>query len=284
MKTVFVPLDGSERAESALGAAVPLATRLGAELVLLSARWPDVEIDTTRNYLDVRASSLDRPARTLLVLDRDPADAIALAAYEHDAVVCMATRGRGALRQAVLGSVAEEVVRTSVTPLMLVGPRFESTWKLGETPMVLAGLDGSGPSRAAALAAGGLAREIGARVRVVEVLRPSDVVALGEVATTPVELLEEVVGQLEAGGVAAEYALIDGFDPADALVRDASERHAAFIALASHGRSGLARTALGSVSMRTVGQASCPVFVAGPKSWERLATREELRAAEGQSR
>ena len=43
MKTVFVPLDGSERAEAALGAAVPLATRLGAELVLLSARWPDVE-------------------------------------------------------------------------------------------------------------------------------------------------------------------------------------------------------------------------------------------------
>ena len=90
-------------------------------------------------------------------------------------------------------------------------------------------------------------------MRVVEVLRPSDV-------------------------------MIDGFDPADALVRDAGERHAAFLALASHGRSGLARTALGSVSMRTVSRASCPVLVAGPKSWERLAAREELRAAEGESR
>ena len=277
MKTVFVPLDGSERAEAALGAAVPLATRLGAELVLLSARWPNVAIETTRDYLDVQAASLDRPARTLLVLDRDPADAIALAANEHDAIVCMATRGRGAMRQAVLGSVAEEVVRRSATPLMMVGPRFESTWKLGDTPMVLAGLHGSDRSPAAALAAGCLAREIRARVRVVEVLRPSDIVALGEVPTSPVELLEEVVGQLEAGGVAAEYAVIDGFDPADALVRDAGERHAAFIALASHGRSGLARTALGSVSMRTVRQASCPVLVAGPKSWERLDGLDALR-------
>src|SRR6476661_2224975 len=159
MKKVFVPLDGSERAEAALGAAVPLATRLGAELVLLSARWPDGGIGTTRTYLDARAASLDGPARSFLVLDRDPAAAIALAANERDAVVCMATRGRGDLRQAVLGSVAEEVIRVSTTPLVLVGPRFQSTWELGETPIVLAGLDGSDPSRAAALAAGRLALE-----------------------------------------------------------------------------------------------------------------------------
>ena len=205
MKKVYVPLDGSERAEAALGAAVPLATRLGAELVLLSARRPDVGIGTTRTYLDARAASLDRPARSLLVLDRDPAAAIALAANEQDAVVCMATRGRGAFRQAVLGSVAEEVVRASTTPLVLVGPRFQSTWELGETPIVLAGLDGSDPSRAAAFAAGGLALEMRARVRVVEVLRPSDVITVGEFPTTDVELLEEVVGQLEASGVAAEH-------------------------------------------------------------------------------
>ena len=160
IETVFVPLDGSERAEAALGAAVPLATRLGAELVLLSARWPNVAIESTRNYLDVRAAARRRRSSSGDV--------------EH---AC----------------------------------------------------------------------------RVVEVMRPSGV-------------------------------MIDGFDPADALVRDAGERHAAFLALASHGRSGLARTALGSVSMRTVSRASCPVHVAGPKSWERLAAREELRAAEGESR
>ena len=274
MKTVFVPLDGSERAEAALVAAVPLATRLDAELVLLAARWPHAAIETTRKYLDERAASLDRPARTLVVLDRDPAAAIALAASEHDAVVCMSTRGRGAVREAVLGSVAEEVVRVSTTPILLVGPRFESTWELGENPIVLAGLDGSSPSRAAALAAGGLALDMRARVRVVEVLLPYHVITDAETPTPEVELIEEVVGELEASGVVAEYAVIDGFVVADSLVQEAGERHAAFIALASHGRSGLARTALGSVSVRTVSRASCPVLVAGPKSWEPISFEE----------
>ena len=266
MKTIYVPLDGSERAETALGAAAPLAARVGAELVLLSARWPNADIETARSYLDVRAAFLEQSARTWLVLDRDPAEAIALAAGEPDAVVCMATRGRGALRNAVLGSVAEEVVRTSPTPLVLVGPRFEPTWELGASPLVVAGLDGSHLSRAAALAAGDLALEMGARVRVVEVLRPSDVITVGTFPTADADLLEQVVAELLSRGVVAEHAFIDAFDAADALVRDAGERHASLIALASHGRSGFARTALGSVSMSTVRKAPCPVLVAGPKA------------------
>ena len=266
MKTVYVPLDGSERAEAALGAAAPFAARIGAELVLLSAHWPNADIETARNYLDVRAAFLEQPARTWLVLDRDPVDAIVLAACERDAVVCMATRGRGALRTAVLGSVAEEVVRTSPTPLVLVGPRFESTWELGASPLVLAGLDGSRLSRAAALAAGDLALEMGASVRVVEVLRPSDVITVGSFPTADADVLKEVEAKLLSRGVSAEHAFIDGFDAADALVQDAGERHASFISLASHGRSGLSRTALGSVSTSTVRKAPCPVLVAGPKA------------------
>lgn len=264
-KTVYVPLDGSERAEAALGPAMALASRAGAALVLLSAHWPDAGPDTPRDYLDARAAFLDQSARTWLVLDREPAAAILLAAEAPDALVCMATRGRGALRTAVLGSVAEEVVRTSPTPVVLVGPNLEPEWELGDAPVVLAGLDGSTSSRAAARAAGHLAASIGGRVRAVEVLRPRDVVAVGQFPGGDVDMLEDVVRELSTSGIPAEYEMIDGFDPADTLVHDASDRHAAFIALASHGRSGLARTALGSVSMRVVRHAGCPVLVAGPE-------------------
>ncbi len=263
--TVYVALDGSERAEAALRPAMALASRAGAELVLLSTPWPNGGTDTPRSYLDARAAFLDQPARTWLVLDRDPADAILLAANVPDGLVCMATHGRGALREAVLGSVAEEVVRTSTTAVVLVGPALEPKWELGDAPVVLAGLDGSTASRAAARAAGHLAVSIGARVRAVEVLRPSDAIAIGQFPGGDVDMLEDVVRELSACGVSAEYEVIDGFDPTDTLVKDASDRHAAFIALASHGRSGLARTALGSVSMRTVRHAPCPVLVAGPK-------------------
>ena len=264
LQTVYVPLDGSERAESALTPAVALAECAGAELVLLSAAWPDASADTVNNYLSARAAFLGRPARASLVLDRDPADTIRMVAAEAGSLVCMATRGRGAIREALLGSVGEEVVRTSVAPVLLVGPGVPADWELGEHPLVLAGLDGSEPSRAAAQAAGDLATSLGARVRVVEVLRPSDVVAVGTVPGGDPEVLEAVVETLTHRGVAADYELVDGYDAADTLAKMAATQHAAVIAVASHGRTGVSRAALGSVSMRTVRHAPCPILVSGP--------------------
>jgi nucleotide-binding universal stress UspA family protein len=262
--TVYVPLDGSERAEAALLPATALAARAGADLVLFATPWPNTSTETVSSYLSVRAGFLDRPARTRLVLDREPADAIRMVAAEPDALVCMTTHGRGALRKALLGSVAEEIVRTSVAPALFVGPGMRAEWELGKDPLVIAGLDGSTSSLAAAQAAGELAASIRARVRAVEVLRPSDVITVGEFPGGDVALLEAAVAEIEQRGVAADYEVVDGYDAADTLSKQAATDHAAVIAVASHGRSGLARAVLGSVAMRTIRHAPCPVLVAGP--------------------
>ena len=177
----------------------------------------------------------------------------------------MTARGRGALRKALLGSVAEEVVRTSVSPLLLVGPGVSANWALGEDPLVIAGLDGSTTSLAAARAAGELAAAIDARVRALEVLRPSDVVAVGDFPGGDVALLQAAVADLSGRGVAADYELVDGYDAADTLAKQAASEHAAIIAVASHGRTGLARAVLGSIAMRTIRHAGCPVLVTGPR-------------------
>ena len=189
--TVYVPLDGSDRAEKALAPGATLAARTGAELVLLAALWPGASPETADSYLSVQAAFLQHPARPCLVLDRSPADAIRTAATEPDTLVCMTTRGLGRVRE-LLGSVAKEVVRTSVAPVLFVGPNMRSEWELGDHPLVLAGLDGSMPSLAAAQAAGDLAETIGARVRAVEVVRPSDVITVGEFPGGDVAMLEGV--------------------------------------------------------------------------------------------
>jgi nucleotide-binding universal stress UspA family protein len=176
----------------------------------------------------------------------------------------MTTRGRGVVRETLLGSVAEDVVRTSVAPVLLVGPNVSAGWRLGDDPLILAGLDGSTPSLAAAHAAGELARGIDARVRVVEVLRPSDVVTVGEFPGGDLAMLEEVAAELGRGGVTADYRMVDGYDAAETLARLATEDRATAISVASHGRSGLARVVLGSVAVRTIRQAPCPVLVTGP--------------------
>jgi nucleotide-binding universal stress UspA family protein len=96
-------------------------------------------------------------------------------------------------------------------------------------------------------------------------VRPSDVVAVRHFPGPDVDMLESVSAELCGHGVSATYEVVDGLDAADMLVQMAADVPAALIAVGSHGRSGVSRAALGSVSMRTVRHATCPVLVVGPE-------------------
>ena len=63
-------------------------------------------------------------------------------------------------------------------------------------------------------------------------------------------------------GVEAQYEVLDGVDEADSLIAEAARTDAALLALGTHGRRGIARVALGSVSSRVVRHATIPVLVA----------------------
>ena len=175
-KTVYVSLDGSGLAEAALLPGAALAARTGAELALLAAPWSTEDDHVVEKYLDFQTAVSSVPARPWFLRDQEPADAITLACESDDALLCMATHGRTGLGEAVLGSVAEAVVRRSVAPIVLIGPRFEPGWRLAESPMVLAGYDGSTQARDLAFVAGRLSAALGGRLRLEQVLRPSDVV------------------------------------------------------------------------------------------------------------
>ncbi len=176
----------------------------------------------------------------------------------------MTTRGRGVVKETLLGSVAAEVVRTSTAPVLFVGPSVPVGWELGDDPLIMAALDGSMPSLAAANAAGDLAAALSARIRAVEVLRPSDVITVGEFPGGDLAMLQAVAAELELRGLTADYAMVDGYDAADTLAKLAGSDHATAIAVASHGRTGLAHVVLGSIAMQTIRRAPCPVLVTGP--------------------
>jgi hypothetical protein len=65
---------------------------------------------------------------------------------------------------------------------------------------------------------------------------------------------------LSQEGVPARGELVEG-RPAQAIVDAACNKHADLIVVGSHGRSGLEKELLGSVSERIVGQADCAVRV-----------------------
>ena len=181
-----------------------------------------------------------------------------------DYIFAFSTGNYRGLGEVMLGSVAEAVLRRSVAPIVLVGPQFEPDWHLSESPTVLAGYDGSASARDVAFVAGRLSADLDGRVRLEEVLRPTDVVQSTRFPAGHVEAIEDLATALHERGITAQYEITDGFDPADVLVADAVRAHCDLLALGSHGRSGLQRVALGSVTMRAVHRAPCPVLVTGP--------------------
>ena len=148
IKKVYVPLDGSQIADAAIQPGMQLARRASAPLVLMAARWPDARDTTMRSYLDAHVAFLDAPVESWVISDHGPVEAIVEAAAEPGALVCMATHGRGALRAAVLGSVAQSVVREANGPLVLVGPEVDAEWVLADRASIMVGTDGSDAAQA----------------------------------------------------------------------------------------------------------------------------------------
>jgi nucleotide-binding universal stress UspA family protein len=262
---VVVPLDGSALAARALGPAQALAKRTGASLLLLSTRWDDA-VDPAREYLQRQAAELGfERVDTMVIYDRVAGPAILTQVDEPDCVVCMSTHGRGGLGEAVLGSVAEEVLRRSTRPLLLVGPGLENgVWQSEHwfaDGKLLVTVDGSEASEAIVPAAGEWARLLGLKPWVAHVVRgPADVVLeldSPEAGAT----VDRVARNLAEAGLAPQGKVIHGYDTAASILDFAERLPATLVAMATHGRSGFARVALGSVAMRVVHHSFCPVLV-----------------------
>ena len=127
-KTLIVPVDGSAAAERALRSAQRLAAHLApCDLVVMTASTADD--DERRDYLHTLVGQATETRVRAEFVEAEPADAIAeMAGSLPDAVVCMATHGRGRVTAPLLGSVATEVLQRVTTPVLLVGPHCQADW------------------------------------------------------------------------------------------------------------------------------------------------------------
>ena len=141
-KHVMVPLDGSELSATILGAAADVAKASGAKLTLvhvvsssavLGARiFPLLPDDVTpalakaREYLEAQAGPLRAAGLSVdthVEEHEAPGRAIAAVADKLDAdLIALATHGYGGLKRALLGSVADKVLRSSPLPLLVQRP------------------------------------------------------------------------------------------------------------------------------------------------------------------
>jgi nucleotide-binding universal stress UspA family protein len=261
-----VPLDGSAVAAAAVTPGRDLAEALGATLVLMTAEpmilWHE-QLDEAQAYLAEQAAQTGYPAvETLVIEDQARQQAILSQGKAADSIVCMATHGRGGLGQAVLGSTAEAVLRASTRPVLLVGPGVDRGARRVRDGTLVVAVDGSDASEAILPAAADWVHWLGLRPWAVEVLPPPSGTAIEPDPAAEGAAVHHAAQALrDRDGKSAQWEVLHGADPADALVAFAERLPASLVAMGTHGRTGLARVTLGSVTMRVARDCTCPVLV-----------------------
>ena len=259
---IMVPLDGSELAERALPCAERLGMATGAALHLVHVvelapplTWPfapeylpgsvydDVVAQETQQataYLDKMRERVAASGVHVRTEQMVGYAAATLLDYERDAgidLVVMCSHGRTGLARLALGSVAERLLHHGTAPVLLVRPFGDPvTLEHAVVP-----LDGSERAEEALRVVDHLARYV---VHEVTLLR---VIGAAEEGPEAERYLDEVARRLTREHLACSRRVTQG-DPAEAIIDVAGTDK--LVVMATRGRSGLMRWALGSVANR----------------------------------
>jgi len=290
MLDILVPLDGSALAERVLPLAATLARATGGRLRLLKAvSFPTVrdligradEVQSAASdYLKDQAEQAQRayglPAATLSQFG--PASAIIVREVAGGGVryVAMSTHARHGFSRAVLGSVAEHVLRESPVPVFLL-PVAAGDKDLTAIKRMLIPLDGSRLSEAVLEPAAVLARQLGAAITLLRVDQPPEGPVSTEHGVMVRSIDQEVdrmvfeteqymaplVRKLQALGIQANATEEIGCEPASHILDLATRADADLIVMATHGRSGLDRLRHGSVTEQVLRHSHVPLLAFG---------------------
>lgn len=293
LHTILVPLDGSPVAEQGLPPACRLAKETGATLLLVRGVFyfavdsKNREADRAAareagGYLGTVRAGLARDGfavRTEVV----PCDAVGAILFAADMqevdLISICTHGRGGLSHALVGSVAEAVLRQADTPI-LITRAMEEPARQAAVPYrrILVPLDGT-PFAEGALAY--LARErIGDDAELILLQAVAPVVPpyvpglMGDGAAELYNGADRETQQRLAGAEAYLHvtgtalrragpwrtrAMLGVAGPA--ILAAATSESADLIVLATHGRHGLDRILYGSVAHELLRHAEVPVLI-----------------------
>lgn len=313
-RSIMVPLDRSPLAEAALPLAIAIANPCRSKLRLVLVHRPapllgeevggrslaSLELalrKEERAYVrGVRAKIEPRFKGTVAAVTLGGAVGPSLVRYVRELgvdLVVMATHGRGGIQRAWLGSVADQLVRTLEIPVLLVrGQPGPAAGEAAAGP-ILVPLDGSPLAEQVLGPAGALARLWGAELALVQVVQPVTIVddpalplptAYDEGLTQELrrqaqDYLDGLAGRLKEQEIRATAQACIGWRPVQTLLDLARPERVRLVAVATHGRGGLQRLALGSVADKLVRAAEVPVLVHRPRAAGRKRSGASGRTA-----
>ncbi|MEW6750642.1 MAG: universal stress protein, partial [Candidatus Latescibacterota bacterium] len=280
-RKILVALDGSPASRNALEQSLHLATD-HKSLILATTVMPAFAGDLDLTGVADTTAAIEGPGARILAEAREIARAsrgfmirttleegepyeriIALAAAEGCDLIVLGRHGRGHLASVFLGRVVTRVIGYGPPGIDVLVVPDEATIGWGR---ILLATDGSLYSEKATERALSFAQAYGESVQVLSVATTNDEFeALApRVQQELVHKAREVVAAVvsRAGGrqITATGLVREG-DAADCIIRQAQEEQVDAVVMGSHGRTGLPRLLVGSVTERVVGLAPCPVLV-----------------------
>jgi nucleotide-binding universal stress UspA family protein len=294
---IVVPLDGSELAAGILPYVRSLARQLEVPVTLLQVIDPEVvssyttaadprQYDTVAaamkassgEYLDNLRPSFAQalPVDHLIEMGNPAETILKVAARDPGTLIAMATHGRTGLQRWTVGSVADKVLHASSNHLLLIRPRAEPAKPHQEQLLtkIIVPLDGSKLAETILPSVMELARKMTAEILLVRTytLPLSTYSAEEDFAPNIGELQEELRAEAkeyldrtaqdlkEKGTARVSTVLLEGSAAAE-IVDFAKKTPDNIVAMCTHGRSGMRRWIMGSVTERVVQYSGDPVLI-----------------------
>ncbi|MDH4320530.1 MAG: universal stress protein [Desulfobulbaceae bacterium] len=277
-RKILVAYDGSSSAQSALSLASQLAREDKSWIKVLAVvptyagdleliGIPDAKETITgpgeRILAEAKAIAHREGVHILTNLEQgEPYEQIVHVAEDENCdLIVIGRKGRHPLERELVGAVAARVIGHTNKDVLVVPEKSRIAWN-----NILLVTDGSKFGEMAAARAIEIARERrGKLFAAVAVYTNDEFVALApemvnQLTGEAKNILAKVAEEAASAGVAVETFVREG-EPHEAIVGLAEALQAEVIVMGSHGRKGLTKLLMGSVTERVIGYATCPILI-----------------------
>ena len=275
---ILVAMDGSEASTNALRQSFKLAFDGKKWLTVVTVN-PPYQGDLSLIGVGNIGSVLKGPGEKILAEALEIAEAekasiktrleegepyqkiISAAEEERCELLVLGRRGKSRLERALMGSVTAKVIGHYKGKVLVVPRGASLGWK-----NILVAADGSKFSEAAVEEAINYARSYDGCLSVVSAVDVTDEFEaqapglLDKMIAKARAYLEDLKKKITEAGIKAEIFVRQG-EPYEVIIDLASQLNADTIVMGTHGRTGITRIFMGSVTARVIGHAPCPVLV-----------------------
>jgi nucleotide-binding universal stress UspA family protein len=265
LEKLLLSADGSKYSEGAVKEAINLAKTCSSKLFAISVIEINPEFEVlapglvektekeTRQYMESvksKASKEGVDCEIIIHEGEEPYKYIVDGASKNKVeMIIMGRRGRTGLKRLMMGSVTAKVIGHAPCKVLVVPKDAKLVLE-----KILVATDGSKYSEAASREAISIAKRSGGTLIALSIAKKNENLPA---AKKSVDVVRKIA---EKEGIKVETLTPKG-EPYETIIKTAEQKKAGLIVVGSHGRTGIEKLLMGSVTERVIGHAERPVLV-----------------------